>query len=200
MIDNLNFVKEQGMDKFLAKEAEKWKCPKCGDVICCHTQACYNCLSKPSKHNWKKIPPEKVTEADLIAPCGMNCGLCSGYLAYANNLEKKRGKIIHCTGCLPRNKQCAFIKKHCDLLINNKIRFCYECPDFPCKNLQTLDKRYRTRYNMSMIDNLEFIRDNGIDKFLRQQSKKYKCPTCDGMICIHNGKCYQCQHIGSWKE
>lgn len=129
----------------------------------------------------------------------MNCGICSGYLAYANNVDKKRGKIIHCSGCLPRNKRCAFVKKHCELLINNKVRFCYECPNFPCERLQTLDKRYRTKYGMSVIENLEFIRDNGIDKFLRRQAKKYKCPTCGAMICIHNGKCYHCQHIESWK-
>jgi len=45
---------------------------------------------------------------------------------------------------------------------------------------------------MSMIDNLEFIRDNGIDKFLRRQAKKYKCPTCGGTVCVHNGRCYEC--------
>lgn len=141
----------------------------------------------------------RALNAQLIAPCGMNCGICSRYLAYSNNLEEKKGMIMHCSGCVLRNRQCAFIKKHCELHKKNKIRFCYECPDFPCDKLRTLDKRYRTKYNMSMIENLEFIRDNGIDKFLRRQARKYKCPTCGGMICIHNGKCYHCQHIESWK-
>jgi len=45
---------------------------------------------------------------------------------------------------------------------------------------------------MSMIDNLEFIGDNGIDKFLRRQAEKYKCPTCGGTIRVHNGRCYEC--------
>jgi hypothetical protein len=45
---------------------------------------------------------------------------------------------------------------------------------------------------MSMIENLEFIRDNGIDKFLRWQAKRYKCSTCGGAICVHNGRCYVC--------
>ena len=55
-------------------------------------------------------------DRNLIAPCGMNCGICSRHLAYSNNLEERRGKIIHCSGCLPRNRQCAFIKKYCELL------------------------------------------------------------------------------------
>jgi hypothetical protein len=43
-----------------------------------------------------------------------------------------------------------------------------------------------------MIENLKYIRDNGIDDFLKQQEKKYKCPECAGLICVHNGKCYSC--------
>jgi hypothetical protein len=131
-------------------------------------------------------------KGSLIAPCGMNCGICSRYLAYSNSLEEQRGKVIHCLGCLPRNRQCAFIKKRCELLTKNRIRFCYDCPGFPCEKLRTLDKRYRTKYGMSMIENLEFIRDKGIDKFLRRQAKKYKCPTCGGTVCVHNGRCYEC--------
>ena len=46
---------------------------------------------------------------ELIAPCGMNCGICSGYLAYKNNI-KGRG-LPNCAGCRARNKQFAFIKK-----------------------------------------------------------------------------------------
>ena len=131
-------------------------------------------------------------EERLIAPCGMNCGICMRYLAYSNNLKEQRGKVIHCSGCLPRNRQCAFIKKRCELLTKNKIRFCCSCPDFPCEKLRTLDRRYRTKYDMSMIENLKFIRDNGIDKFLRQQARTYKCTTCGGIVCVHNGRCYVC--------
>jgi ribosomal protein S27AE len=43
-----------------------------------------------------------------------------------------------------------------------------------------------------MIENLEYIRDNGIDKFLKKQEEKYQCSKCGGVICVHNGKCYSC--------
>lgn len=46
---------------------------------------------------------------ELIAPCGMNCGICSSYLAYKNNMYGKG--FTNCTGCRARNKQCAFLKK-----------------------------------------------------------------------------------------
>ena len=103
---------------------------------------------------------------ELIAPCGMNCALCSSFLANKNNLKEKGIKMPYCDGCRPRDKKCAFLKKRCQLLLDNKVRYCYECKDFPCHELKTIDKRYRERYRMSMIDNLNFIREKGIDKFL----------------------------------
>ena len=43
MIDNLEFIRENGIRRFLEKEEEKWKCPECGAVICCHNGICFGC-------------------------------------------------------------------------------------------------------------------------------------------------------------
>ena len=88
---------------------------------------------------------------DLISPCGMNCGICSGYLAWKNDVKNKGLGMPYCPGCRPRDKKCAFLKKRCDLLMDNKIKFCYECNDFPCKNLQGIDKRYRTFFHRLIL-------------------------------------------------
>ncbi len=45
---------------------------------------------------------------------------------------------------------------------------------------------------MSMIENLEFIRDHGVEKFLEKESEKWRCPNCGGVICCHNGICFEC--------
>ena len=128
----------------------------------------------------------------LIAPCGMNCGICKAYLAYSRNVPKKRGEIIHCIGCRPRNKMCFYVRKHCAKIRNNEIKFCFECKVFPCDRLKTLDKRYRTRYGMSMVGNLKEIKKEGMKKFLEKQEEKYGCPECGDVISIHDGKCYNC--------
>ena len=133
-----------------------------------------------------------MIDKKLIAPCGMNCSLCSGYLAQKNSLKEKVIGKQYCPGCRIANKQCAFLKKKCDLLLNNKVEFCFQCSDFPCKRLQALDRRYRTRYRMSMIDNLNFIKANGLAKFIRLEKKKWKCKKCGGSICCHNGLCFKC--------
>ena len=76
--------------------------------------------------------------------------------------------------------------------MSGEVQFCYECADFPCENLCKLDKGYRTDFRMSMIENLEAIRENGMVQFLKKQGEKWKCPECGGVICCHNGICFSC--------
>ena len=102
---------------------------------------------------------------ELIAPCGMNCRICVSFFGYTMNGKKRK---IKCIGCKPRDRSCAFIKKICKQLTKKEIDYCYECKDFPCKSLKNLDNAYRERYNMSMINNLEYMKENGIKKFLQE--------------------------------
>jgi hypothetical protein len=127
----------------------------------------------------------------LIAPCGMNCGICKAYLAYTRGLPKKKGKVSHCAGCLIRGKNC-YIKRGCSKLSKHEFQYCYECDVMPCKNLQHLDKRYRERYGMSMVENLKQLKAEGMEKFLASQREKFRCPSCGGVISVHDGKCYSC--------
>jgi hypothetical protein len=53
-IDNLKFIKEQGLAEFLEHQQKKWQCPQCGDVICCHNGICFNCGLEKLK-NKKKL-------------------------------------------------------------------------------------------------------------------------------------------------
>jgi hypothetical protein len=84
------------------------------------------------------------------------------------------------------------MKKACALLGEGKVNYCFECADFPCRRLKALDKRYRTNYRMSMIENLTYIKEHGIQEFLEKETIKWRCPECGGVICCHNGICYDC--------
>jgi len=135
---------------------------------------------------------ENRLDAQLIAPCGMNCAICSSYLAMKYDLKKQGIMRSYCAGCRPRGKNCAFMKKACEKLGNGLVKYCFLCADFPCRRLKSLDKRYRTHYRMSMIENLEIIRDNGVKALLERETEKWRCPACGGMICCHNGICFSC--------
>ncbi len=137
---------------------------------------------------------------DLIAPCGMNCSLCIAYIFGKNDLNKKGFHKKYCSGCIPRGKNCTFtLANHCELIGNGKVRYCFECNNYPCKYLKNLDKRYKTKYHMSMIDNLNHIKDNGIDNFIKEETKKWQCNNCGELICCHSNICLNC-HIDDLKN
>jgi hypothetical protein len=133
-----------------------------------------------------------MMDTELIAPCGMNCGVCSSFLARRYDTKSRGIKISYCTGCRPRGKMCAFLKKRCTLLRTKQVEYCYQCQAFPCDDLSGLDNRYKTLYHMSMVDNLVYLREHGMEKLLIQQMEHWRCPGCGEVICCHNGVCFNC--------
>ena len=131
----------------------------------------------------------RVKYQGLIAACGMNCGLCIGHLR-----EKKP-----CGGCFKKDdenkphqcRSCSIV--NCELLAKTKSGFCYECTKYPCTRLKNLDKRYRTKYRMSMIANLNFIRDNGMERFLENEALRWSCPECGEGVSVHRDTCLHCK-------
>ena len=128
----------------------------------------------------------------LISPCGMNCAICASYLAMKNDVKNMGIKMPYCTGCRPRDKRCAFLRKHCAKLANDEVTYFFECQSFPCDRFKTIDERYRSRYRMNMIENLHCIRDDGVENFLDKQQDSWKCNGCDELISCHNGLCFKC--------
>ncbi len=126
-------------------------------------------------------------KSSLIAPCGMNCGICIAYLR-----EKKK-----CPSCrvFDKDEPVSIAKckiKTCNELKNNNLKFCFKCKNFPCERMKHLDKRYRTKYNMSMIENLDYIKKFGIREFVKNEKIRWTCSQCGGTICVHRGYCYNC--------
>lgn len=130
--------------------------------------------------------------SDLIAPCGMNCALCVAYQFRDKNINQYGFHRKYCPGCIPRGQHCLHMGDSCEKMATGSIRFCFECADYPCKRLRALDKRYQTKYHMSMIANLNTIQELGIDEFLDQQKQDWSCKECGGTICCHNGLCLGC--------
>lgn len=126
-----------------------------------------------------------IFKEELIAPCGMNCGICGAYLRKKNR----------CLGCRmgDLNKPISILNCKIRNCVKEKnYNFCYECPDFPCKNSNHLDKRYTTKYNMSMIENLKLIDNRGIYELLSKEEEKWTCPNCGNIISCHKGFCEFC--------
>jgi hypothetical protein len=128
------------------------------------------------------------TGATLIAPCGMNCGVCLAYL------RQKR----HCSGCRggDADKPISILRctaRNCTINNTNRSGFCWECAKYPCPRLKQLDKRYRTKYMMSMRENLEYLKVHGLAAFTEKEDERWRCRKCGGVICVHRRGCYQCE-------
>ena len=139
-------------------------------------------------------PLRVVSETELLAPCGMYCGLCTSSLSKKYNIPRRRGIISYCEGCRPRDKQCSFVKKKCDLLLNHNIEYCYKCNDFPCKVLEKIEYSYNTKFNYSysFIRAQKEIKEHGPSFVIDRLKKEFGCKKCGEILCIHNGLCYNC--------
>lgn len=125
--------------------------------------------------------------AELIAPCGMNCRLCYGYI-------RPRDPCSGCRGAeKSKPKSCTSCKiVQCEKRTQNGWNTCAPC-DTPCRRLKDLDARYRGKYHMSMVDNLAAIRRDGMDGFLAHQAERFTCPYCGGTLCVHRDACPSCK-------
>ena len=80
-----------------------------------------------------------------------------------------------------------------EFLAKTESGFCYECEKYPCTRLKNLDKRYRTKYGMSMIENLDNIKKYGIKEFLEKEEIRWKCEKCGAGLCVHRNFCLNCK-------
>ena len=120
----------------------------------------------------------------LIAPCGMNCAICSAFL------RRRTGA----GGALTRT---AAARRNCTIAACEQVKRTYfhDCGNFPCRRLKQLDKRYRTKYHMSMLDNLAAIQKNGIRAFVRSERERWTCADCGGTIDVHHYRCSVCGKV-----
>lgn len=125
-------------------------------------------------------------ETVMFAPCGMNCKVC-----YKHCYNKKP-----CDGCL---KSDIGKPEHCrkckikDCVKDKDLNYCFECSDYPCKLIKNLEKSYNKRYQASLMENSEVVKNQGLEIFMEQQKIKYTCSKCGGIISIHDRECSECQ-------
>lgn len=125
-------------------------------------------------------------ETVMFAPCGMNCKVCYKHCYHKNP----------CDGCL---KSDMGKPEHCrkykikDCVKENGLSYCFECLDYPCKQINNLEKSYNKRYQASLMENSAFVKEYGLNKFMEQQKATYTCSKCGGVISIHDKECSECQ-------
>ena len=122
---------------------------------------------------------------EMIAPCGLDCSVCIARLEKTPPCpgcwSKEEGKPEHCA----RLCEIAFCEHRKEL----KDGYCDKCPDYPCAHILKMENKYQHDYPLkeSLMDNLAEMRRLGMDEFLRNESEKWCCVHCGGIICVHTG-------------
>ena len=123
----------------------------------------------------------------MTAPCGIDCFNCVLYLANTN--EELREKVSNrlgipyeravCCGCRDENGTIACLKMTdpCNVYkcIEKKgIKFCYECPDFPCDHLHPYADQAAQRPHNTKVFNLCLIKKMGLDSWGETKAKSVR--------------------------
>jgi hypothetical protein len=128
---------------------------------------------------------ESKIPVDMLAPCGITCAVCYVYLRKKKPCLGCRGQDVgkpeHCRQC-----------KIKDCVASRGIDFCFECSSFPCLTIKSLDKSYRQRYRVSLIENGIRIKTVGAEQHLLEEKKKWACTQCGGVISLHDRACIEC--------
>jgi hypothetical protein len=128
---------------------------------------------------------DKAIPEIMLAPCGMNCHVCYVHLKNKKACMGCHGadesKPQHCRAC--KIKACA---------VGHKVDFCFECPSFPCALVKRLDRSYRQRYQVSLIEGAMLHKSLGAKQYLLREREKWTCPDCGGVISLHDGVCSEC--------
>ncbi len=128
--------------------------------------------------------PETIDPA-MLAPCGMNCMVCYKHCYHKTPcpgcLAGDAGKPEHCRKC--------HIK---DCVRDRGLSYCFQCPEFPCKSIRSLEKSYTARNGVSLVQSSLTAKERGIAALMALQRETYTCPECGGVISLHDAECSQC--------
>ena len=132
----------------------------------------------------------------LVAPCGIDCGLCELHTCkddqklYSYLLSRgiPREKIP-CAGCRNIRGDCPVIGGTCatySCVTEKKAGFCFDCADFPCFRLNpSADRADILPHNLKVF-NLCTIQRKGLGNFI-ENSLGFKKRYYKGKMQIGNG-------------
>ncbi|RLE62592.1 MAG: DUF3795 domain-containing protein [Thermoprotei archaeon] len=137
------------------------------------------------------------SDKTLAGVCGLYCGCCPIYRAYKDGykeflmfMAKATGvEEVACEGC--RSEKCwggdCYFKKCAS---KKGVDFCFECPEYPCQLL--LDFSETAAHRQVIFENSERIREIGWKKWLEEEDRRWRCPSCGSKISYYNVKCLSC--------
>ena len=140
-------------------------------------------------------------EKELLAPCGMYCGVCGVVIAYRDNNQKFKERLSTVYGCSPDDiicKGCLSDERfqYCEVcairscVLEKSYEGCYQCDDFPCDHIENFPIPVGKKVILRAIP---AWRELGTEKWVEEEEKRYLCPHCGYKLFRGANRCRNCK-------
>jgi hypothetical protein len=131
--------------------------------------------------------------------CGLYCGSCPVLLAVKKGTieefakrENMTPEDLECHGCKTMNralfcKDCPFAR----CALERGIKSCIECVEYPCEELKKFQADEWPHHSL-ILKNLDRIREVGLDRWLEEQEKRWRCKECGEPFSWYDETCGNC--------
>ena len=138
---------------------------------------------------------------ELLAPCGLYCGVCAIRMAHRDNNQKFKERLaplygvapeaIRCQGCLS-NEVFAYCTKCAIRSCTQQKGYegCHQCHEFPCKHIHNFPVPVGQKVILRAIPQR---REMGTEKWVEAEEKRYHCPNCGNQLFRGAKRCSQCK-------
>jgi hypothetical protein len=151
------------------------------------------------------------TSTDLLAPCGLYCGMCQMYQATETDNHERLERLrkfmsrlfpiaanataddLLCDGC--RSGRLGIFCRECpirDCTAQKGYHGCYECRDFPCTHIDQFP--VLTGKNV-MLRAHPIIQEEGASAFIEAEEQRYHCPICGQRLYRGARECNHCRSL-----
>lgn len=158
-----------------------------------------------------------MKEPNYDTYCGLYCGACDILRSYEKGHESKFAYLwtkptlktflnsqgaayeeddlkLKCQGC--KSDDVFIVCRICNIrecAISKNVEHCIDCEDYPCEIYEEWKKIKSVLPHINAVsDNLENINKVGVDKWLLDQEKQWKCPKCDTNFSWYSTTCDSC--------
>ncbi len=145
--------------------------------------ACYHIYRAPDGGFTKG---DFMGSPELLAPCGLYCGLCAILIADRDNNDKFKEKLtgvygvpagdLHCKGCMSED-----VFGYCrvcpirDCTQQKGLQGCHQCDEFPCSTIENFPLPVGKKVILRAIPEW---RDLGTEAWVKSELARYHCPAC----------------------
>jgi hypothetical protein len=142
-----------------------------------------------------------MAEKELLAPCGLYCGVCGILMAHRDNNQKFKERLSTVYGCKPEDIACEGCMsetrfsfcQHCPIrscAVGKEYEGCHECADFPCAYIENFPIPIGKQGILRAIPEW---RELGTEKWVEAEEKRYTCPECGQKLFRGAGRCRNCK-------